>query len=198
MSGTIPPIILEHLQKIEPDASFSGRLPRIQSSSGRAYYAKLGSEVDREQWEGEAESLKAMHKAAPGVAPQLLAFGVIDTKGDEITESDRRCQPFFLSEYVDFGSLTNDAAALLGKRLASEMHVHESTQGYGFAVPTYCGATRFQNGWYETWEECFDAMIGEMLGYIKKRGQFAQLRAKGEELRKRCVIRHVVLAAQND
>lgn len=181
----IPPVILKYLTEIEPGAEFSGRLPRILSSSGKAYYAKLGSSAEREQWEGEAESLKAMHGAAPGIAPRLFAFGAVDKAGNENEFSDFASRPFFLSEYRDFASLTSNSGALLGERLASEMHAFESPHGFGFGVPTYCGATRFENGWFETWAECFDAMIGQMLGYLNDRGRFAQLRAKGDQVRKR-------------
>ena len=65
------------------------------------------------------------------------------------------------------------------------MHAYTSPHGFGFAVPTYCGATRFANGWYATWEECFDAKTGEMADYLKAKGRFASLCNKVEELRKR-------------
>lgn len=189
-SNNIPRVILKHLQDIEPSGTFNGSLPRIQSSSGRVYYAKFGLSKDREQWEGEAESLKSMHQAAPGIAPKPFAFGVVDEEGNEVDASDHSGRPFFLSEYSDFSSLTNDAAIRLGKRMATEMHKYESTQGFGFGVPTYCGATRFQNGWYKTWAECFDSMIGQMLGHLEQQGRFARLRSKGKELRERYVFLH--------
>jgi protein-ribulosamine 3-kinase len=184
----IPAIFLKHLQEIEPDADFFGSLPLIRSSNGRAYYAKLGLAREREQWEGEAESLKAMHEAAPGIAPRLLAFGVLDSTGNELNPNSANYasgQPFFLSQYLYFASLSAESASTLGSRLATEMHQHKSPHGkFGFHVPTYCGATRFENGWFQTWEECFDAMIGQMLHYLKEQGRFSQLREKGEELRK--------------
>lgn len=171
----IPTIILHHLEKLEPTATFSGYLPRVESSSGRVYFAKTGSVTETEQYIGEAESLKAMGRAAPGLVPQVFAFGV--------SESDSR--PYMLSEYLDLGSLNNKSGAELGKRLATELHQYKSDQGFGFQVPTYCGVTRMRNGWYATWEECFDVMIGDLVDTLKARGKFPELCKKGDRIRKR-------------
>jgi protein-ribulosamine 3-kinase len=179
MTSKIHPIFLHYLKEIEPDSEFSGSLPRIESSSGKAYYAKLGSESEAEQWAGEAEALRAMHTAAPGLAPHLLAFGTIDKSGNEVESGGR---PFFVSEFLNLGQLDDKAAAKLGKRLASEMHSFKSSHGFGFAVPTYCGATRLSNGWHGSWEECFNSMVGELLGYLQDRGRFTSLCKKGRQL----------------
>lgn len=180
----IPAIVLHHLETLEPNAKFSGRLPRIESSSGQSYFAKVGSTRETEQYIGEAESLKAMDAAAPGLVPRVFASGV--------SESDSR--PFMLSEYLTMGSLDNDSGAELGKRLATELHRYKSENGFGFAVPTYCGATRMRNGWYSRWEECFDVMIGDLLDTLKSRGKFPELCKKGDKIRERYVVNQILRA----
>ncbi|EIN13985.1 fructosamine kinase PKL/CAK/FruK [Punctularia strigosozonata HHB-11173 SS5] len=183
------PVLLKHLKTAEPGETFEGSFPRIRSSSGRSYYAKLGSPRDAEQWRGEAESLRAMDKAAPGLAPRLLAFGLLDGDVESSDGNMRSGRPFFLSEYKDMSSLTEVSGKALGRRLATEMHAYKSSEGFGFGVPTYCGATRLSNGWHETWEACYDAMIGELLGYLREQGGFKKLVETGDRVRKAAIPR---------
>ncbi|KIO08629.1 hypothetical protein M404DRAFT_997557 [Pisolithus tinctorius Marx 270] len=175
-------IFLPYLQSIEPDAQFTFDLPLVKSSTGKRYYAKVGSPGEKDQYVGEAESLRAIYEAAPGLAPRLLASG---TTGDDTPS--RPGNPFFLSEYMDIGSLTVQTAELLGERLAKELHAFKSPKGFGFAVPTYCGATRQDNGWFGTWEECFSAMIKNLLQKLPSERRYAELLHKGEEVRTRVI-----------
>jgi protein-ribulosamine 3-kinase len=172
MAG-LPQIIADHLQKLEPNAQFTGTLGSIKSSNGNLYFAKVGSPRDSDQYTGEAQSLQAIYSAAPGLCPRLLASGSSDGK------------PYFLSEYKDLASLSDKSAEILGKRLATELHAYKSTQGFGFAVPTYCGATRQDNGWFNTWEECYSEMIGSLLDKLNRKGSFGDLCSKGEEVRQK-------------
>jgi len=172
-------IFLPHLRAIEPHAQFTFKLPIIESSLGRKYYAKVGSFSEREQFVGEAESLRAIHNAAPGLAPQV--FAAIDS--DPSTAASE--QPYFLSEYRNITSLASntEAGEELGRRLAMELHAYKSTKGFGFHVSTFCGATKQQNGWYQSWEECYSTMIGSLLEKLHDRGRFSDLCAKGEQVR---------------
>lgn len=179
--SNIPQILLRHLQGIEPNAKFTGNLPVITSSSGIRYYAKVGSPLEQEQYIGEAESLKAMTIAAPGLSPKVLASGVMEDSLDETLAG----QPYFLSEYKELGRLTGAGADVLAKRLATELHAFKSDAGFGFAVPTFCGATRQDNGWYETWAEFYSELISGLLLKLKRKGSFSKLVAKGEEMRSR-------------
>jgi protein-ribulosamine 3-kinase len=186
--SVIPPHILKQLELIEPDARFSGEPPRVLSSSGKTYYVKAGSPREREQYVGEAESLRAMALAAPGLAPSLLAFGFVDQNGEEADGGEG--SPFFISEYKNLTSLTERSGAILGRRLATEMHNYNSPSRdglacYGFDVPTFCGATRLRNGWYETWERCFDVLIGDLLSTLETRRGYSDLCGKGQEVRRR-------------
>jgi fructosamine-3-kinase len=170
-------ILLQQLELLEPGAGFAPIHNGFQSSSGVRYFAKLGTKDEKEQYIGEVESLKAIDIAAPGLSPKVFAFG-IDTTFD---------QPYCITENKDLTSLAEDSAYVLGKRLATEMHMYKSTNGFGFAVPTYCGATRLKNGWYERWEECFDHLIGGLLAKLRERG-YADLVRNAEEVRKRLAL----------
>ncbi|KAJ7897042.1 fructosamine kinase PKL/CAK/FruK [Mycena olivaceomarginata] len=143
---SIHPILLKQLQKLESDAEFT------------QYFAKIGLEHEEEQYIGEAESLKHIAAAAPGLAPSVAASGLDGKK------------PFLITEYKDLTSLNDAAARRLGKRLATELHAYKGLEGFGFGVPTYCGATRLQNGWFDRWDDCFSAMIGDLLTQLKKKG----------------------------
>lgn len=83
------------------------------------------------------------------------------------------------------GSLSGKSAELLGKRIATELHAFKSSKSYGFDIPTYCGATRQENGWFETWEECYSTMIKNLLLKLERRRGSTELIAKGEEVRSR-------------
>lgn len=171
------------LEREQPGVTLTQEGSSIRSSTGQRYFAKIGSTSDRDQYIGEAESLKAMYLAAPGLVPKLIDCGTIDSESKE-RDSDVG-SPYFLSEYKDIGSLNSSAARVLGKRLATELHVYKSTEGFGFHVPTYCGATRQDNGWFETWPECFDALIGGLVDKLRARGGQASLCSKAEEVRQR-------------
>ncbi|VDB85280.1 unnamed protein product [Peniophora sp. CBMAI 1063] len=183
-SKALPALILRQLQQSEPDAKFTATLPRVQSSSGKRYFVKIGSPREMEQYVGEEKSLRAMHAAAPGLVPQMIASGVIGADGEA---TDGSGKPYFVSEYKDIGSLSDKGGVRLGERLA-EMHRCKSENGkFGFDVPTFCGATRMRNGWYDTWEECFDVKIGDLLGSLKEEGRSAGVVKKGEEIRRRVI-----------
>ncbi|EJF66845.1 fructosamine kinase PKL/CAK/FruK [Dichomitus squalens LYAD-421 SS1] len=149
------------------------------------YFAKIGRPDDKDRFVGEAESLKAMYAAAPGLVPRLLSCGVIDNENKERDVDVGR--PYFLSEYKDIGPLSSSAAKILGKRVATELHAYESKDRYGFHVPTYCGATRQDNGWFNTWPECFDALIGGLVEKLKAQGGYESLCEQVEKVRERVI-----------
>ncbi|KAF9245772.1 Fructosamine/Ketosamine-3-kinase [Melanogaster broomeanus] len=180
--SSLATIFLPHLQNIEPNAQFTFSFPIVTSSAGKKYYAKVGNASETEQYAGEAKSLQAITNAAPGLAPQVFASGVVE--GNSNVAAGR---PYFLSEYKELGSLSVKSGEVLGQRLAKELHAFKSSDGYGFAVPTYCGATRQENGWFQTWEECYSTMIGNLLFKLKGRGTYTELVAKGEEVRARVI-----------
>jgi len=89
-----------------------------------------------------------------------------------------------ISEYIELEHGIQDGAKELAKRLATELHESESSQGFGFGLPSYCGATRLAHGWFPSWAECYSSMIGELLAQLRnKGGRFTTLCALGEEMR---------------
>ncbi|KAF9454089.1 fructosamine kinase [Macrolepiota fuliginosa MF-IS2] len=168
---SLPEFLLEKLKSTNPDAVFTGNMPKIYSSTGENYFVKAGSPSENEQYMGEAQSLEAMGHAAPGLVPKVFSYGA-DTNGS----------PYFISEYKNMTGLTEEAAEILAKRLAVELHQYKSQRGFGFEVPTYCGATRQKNGWHDTWEKCYDALIGNLLEGLSKKG-YEDLVGLGEEVR---------------
>lgn len=184
-SRTADYIILRIIQREEPGVTVSypnsRRSTLARSSNGTDYFVKTGSSSEREQFIGEAESLKAIHTGAPGLAPRLLECCAIDKESAE-NESEVG-NLVFVSEYKNMGALTDASARMLAKRLAGEMHAYKSTVGFGFGVPTFCGATKQDNGWYASWEACYDALIAGLLSKLGSR--YGELRRKGEEVRQR-------------
>ena len=180
----IPGIFIKHLEKLEPNAQFTFSPPRLKSSSGATYYAKIGAASEHAQYTAEVESLKALGIAAPGLVPNVLASGSF-TQGDEESKPGTG-RPYFLSEYKELRSLSFGAATILGRRLAEDAHSYKGTNGFGFHVPTYCGPTRIENGWYSSWDKCYDALIAGLLFHLKS-SRYSTLRAKGEQVRQRHV-----------
>ncbi|TFK30880.1 fructosamine kinase PKL/CAK/FruK [Coprinopsis marcescibilis] len=154
----LPTALKEQLDNIDSSGQYSGTLPKIHSTSGRTYFVKEGSPSESEQIAGEAESLKAIQIAAPEIAPYLYAFGHYDNG-----------RSYFISEYKDLGPLTTAASEELARRLATELHQLKSLHGFGFEVPTYCGPTRFENGWFATWEKCYGNMYQHLITEIRKK-----------------------------
>lgn len=113
-----------------------------------------------------------MWRNAPGLVPNVLAHGIAESGS-----------PYFISEYKDLSRLSGQAAIVLGKRLATELHTSQGSKGFGFEVPTFCGATKQKNGWFDTWEGCFDQMIGDLLTNLETRGSFSNVCSKGARIR---------------
>ncbi|KAH8997336.1 fructosamine kinase PKL/CAK/FruK [Lactarius akahatsu] len=170
--SAIPPHLLKQLERIEPGAHFSGKLPQVFSSSGKSYYAKCGSPREIEQYVGEAESLKAMGSCRSWSSPFF--------NGEETESSEG--SPFFVSEYREITPLTERTGAILGRRLATEMHRYTSSKGYGFDVPTFCGATRLRNGCVSTHS------YGILLSTLTERRKYSELCRKGQDVRTRRVF----------
>ena len=180
----VPKIFLKYLDKLEPNTRFTFSPPRLKSSSGVTYYAKIGTASEHAQYIAEVESLKALDAAAPGLVPKVLASGFFAQDDEESKPGTGR--PYFLSEYKDLRSLSSTSAAILGRRLAEELHSLKGTRGFGFHVPTYCGPTRMENGWYSSWDKCYDALIAGLLSQLTS-PRYSALCTKGEQVRKRCV-----------
>ena len=184
--SALPPHVHKQLARIEPGAQFKGGLPQVLSSSGRSYYAKSGSQKDKGSYVTEVESLKAIGRAAPGLVPTLFAFGFADEDGREADSA--KGSPYFITEYRYMTPLTERSAGILGRRLATEVHNYTSPKGFGSDVPPYYGGvTRLRHGWYRTWEQYVDALVGDLLSMLEARGGYSDLCRKGQAIRARQV-----------
>lgn len=170
--------LIDKLRQLFPNETFSSSGgPRITSSGGSTYFAKAGSSSESEQYRAETRSLELMQAAAPGLCPRVIL-------------ASHEGRPFLISDYLDLTSLSSSAAAskTLARRLASELHASKSENGkYGFECPTFCGATRVDNGWYDTWEAAYSAMIGGLLDKLESEGSYRELCARGREVQKKAI-----------
>ena len=100
------------------------------SSSGRAYYVKLGKPGDEEQYNGEAVGIEHITRAAPDLCPAILRFGTAKFPAIEDDEDAEMIdKPFWVSEYRFMHSLDPGSASVLARRLALELHAHRSQNG---------------------------------------------------------------------
>lgn len=171
--------IIEKLQHLFPGETFTSvRGPRVSSSSGKSYYGKVGSSNETEQYYAETRSLELMSAAAPGLCPRVIA-------------ASHQGRPFLISDYLDLSSLSSSSGApkTLARRLANELHAAKSeNRKFGFECPTFCGATKVDNGWFDTWADAYSAMIGGLLDKLEARGSYKELCVKGREVQRRCVM----------
>jgi len=65
---------------------------------------------------------------------------------------------------------------------APELHAAKSTNEFGFGCATYCGPTRVENGWFDTWEECFSVRVGGVLDILENGGEYEDLCKMGREI----------------
>jgi len=173
--------ILAHLKHTTGDETLAIRGPDcIGSDSGKNYFYKLATEdaAGEEQILGEAESLMLLFSAAPGLAPRLISCQKL------------KIGTVFVSEYIerrDRGFVQTDFE-VLAKRLAMEVHQYQSEKGFGFGIPSYCGATRIVHGWFSTWSDCYSSLIGELLSKLRTKGhRYLDLCDKGREIQERAI-----------
>ncbi|GAA95186.1 uncharacterized protein L969DRAFT_57404 [Mixia osmundae IAM 14324] len=115
---------------------------RLRSKDGST---NLFVKCDRslEQTVGEAESLKAMAKAASGLAPDVYFCEQVDGKA------------VMISDYFDLGRMSSSAR--LAERIAGELHNPANKDAVspngksGFHVTTHCGPTAQDNTWEDDW-----------------------------------------------
>lgn len=163
-------------------ASLSGNI--LTDSRGRRYFAKTGyGAAAAAQMRGEARGLVAMARTAPGLAPEFIV-------SCSTSKSDSKEQCAMLSQYFDLGRGGDQRE--LARRIA-QMHTplsklqskgDQEPLGYGFPVPTHCGATEQDNTWEQSWEDFFrDRRLGDLVRRIDE----PQITKEWEELQKKCV-----------
>ncbi|QRW24872.1 ketosamine-3-kinase [Rhizoctonia solani] len=175
MSSTF---LIEKLKISFPGETFIARGgPRISSSNDQTYYGKSGTPSEVEQYRAEIRSLQLMSAAAPGLCPSVVS-------------ASHEGRPYLISDYLELSSLASSAGAstILARRLASELHGAKSNNGkFGFECPTFCGATKIDNGWYSTWADAYNAMIGGLLDKLEKQESYKKLCRTGREVQQRVI-----------
>lgn len=157
MLRAIPARLVEILQSIEadhPSTSFmmQGYCVR-SSSSGRAYFVKVGEPEEAEQYNGEAVSIHHITHAAPGLCPTVLHFGIAKFPDIEDKDAEIVDRPFWVSEYKFIHPLDTNSSTILATRLALELHAHRSQNGAcdGEASANPCRLSELRNGYLDTW-----------------------------------------------
>ena len=111
------------------------------TTTGKDYVAKgTSNHQNTLQLLGEAEGLRRMDAASPGVCPKLHYAGKL---------GDGSCA-IFLSDFVCLGRSNTPSLNVLAEKLASQLHnpdCHSDEQQFGFPVPTHCGVTQQDNTW---------------------------------------------------
>ncbi|XP_064613414.1 ketosamine-3-kinase-like [Liolophura sinensis] len=131
-----------------------------QTDQGKVFIKENSAKGARQMFDGEFESLKALHSTQTVKVPQPVK--VIDKPGGGA---------LLVAEFMDMGHGLSKFSALLGKQLA-RLHLHNSEVGelqkkqessvhvshqvehidkFGFHVPTCCGYIPQENTWNEDW-----------------------------------------------
>jgi hypothetical protein len=66
--------------------------------------------------------------------------------------------------------------------IKEECSINIFTLGFGFQCATYCGATRTQGAFFDTWAECFADMIKSLLVSLKDDGRYLEIVKLGEDI----------------
>ncbi|KAJ5216924.1 hypothetical protein N7468_009932 [Penicillium chermesinum] len=142
--------------------SIRAQIPTEAGPSERRYFVKTSADgtAAKEMFEGEYASLNAIADAVPGFCPRALAWGAVD-------EDAASPRTFFLAtEFLDLSgamgrSTGNETsattlAARLGKLHSTPAPADESgRRRFGFPVPTFCGDTKQENRFRDSWAEFY-------------------------------------------
>ena len=119
---------------------------RLTTSAGE-FFAKWSADCPRDIFIREAQGLEALRSAASEIAiPRVIAA----------SEPAGQDPAFLVIEYLEpdgRGLLPDDEK--LGRGLAAIHRV--SAESFGFDAPTYCGLTRQDNRWRQSWADFYRA-----------------------------------------
>lgn len=127
---------------------------RVDTSAG-AYFAKWNDRPIPDQFEREAEGLRAMAESGSAlVVPRPL----------------RATPSLLVMEWLEPGPRVADFDERLGRGLA-DLHRATSGRGFGFERDNYCGATPQPNGWMDDWVGFYRARrLGHQARLAEARG----------------------------
>jgi protein-ribulosamine 3-kinase len=153
--------------RIEQEAAVSGgcihQARRLATSAGE-FFAKWSAESPEDIFLREAEGLEALRSAGSQIViPRVIAASA-PVAGDPA---------FLILEYLEpaaRGGQSDDER--LGRGLAL---VHRSRhQRHGFPSATYCGSTRQDNRWCDSWLEFYrDRRIEPLVEALDRQGQLS-------------------------
>lgn len=129
----------------------------LPSGVQTSYFLKvlMMGEMGRTMFDGEFESLKAIHDVSPAFAPRPYAWGRYEDQASEAF--------FLLEEFRDIGQQPADPARLAAG-LADLHHRSRSPTGkFGFHVKT-CHGTIVQ--YVDEWTDSWAALFGKLLGHF--------------------------------
>lgn len=135
-------------------------VPDTNSTEERKYFIKTSSDGKsaEEMFRGEYESLNAIADSVPGFCPRALAWGRLEEGSSK--------KWFLATEFLDLGGRrgagansdsTKTLAYRLGKLHSTPAPI-ESESGkrrFGFPVPTFCGDTRQDNIYRDSWADFY-------------------------------------------
>ncbi|PKY53770.1 Ketosamine-3-kinase [Rhizophagus irregularis] len=114
---------------------------KLSTDTGNVFVKTNSGSNSRLMFEGESESLNAIHEAVPGFAPKPLCFGTLPNEG-----------AFIVTTYIRLSTSNSASIQILFARKLAEMHSSQSPNGkFGFPVMTMCGITEQDNTWEVDW-----------------------------------------------
>ena len=154
---------------------------RHLTTSEGEFFAKWSARCPADIFLSEAEGLEALRSAVSGIAvPRVIAAA--EPAGED--------PAFLIIEYLEpAGRADVPDDEKLGRGLAA---IHRTTgEKFGFDSPAYCGLTRQENRWRDSWVEFFrdqrlqplvDALSSEGGLPAKDRGLYERLMARLSDL----------------
>ena len=158
-------------------------LPRqywFKSPSDEIYSANIGDDCHVEIIRAEARSLYFLRRAARGLVPlsndnpEYFQPG----RNSVVPHQPRRNfvvphQPFMVCDFGHFDPnsshrWTLTSAAALGKRLANEVHAYSGTATvFGTTLPVFYRGIKIIDNGYQSWKECYETLIVNLLSHLK-------------------------------
>ncbi|KAK6514456.1 hypothetical protein TWF281_004656 [Arthrobotrys megalospora] len=131
-------------------SGFAGTL-RVRSGDNQFFVKTGAGESSKVMFEGEYESLKAIHTAVPDLCPRPIGHGELQNGGY-----------FLATEFIELGGggFSRRRSSSGGNTLARQLAKLHSKRAipddkYGFPVTTCCGSTPQDNTYEDSWVTFF-------------------------------------------
>jgi hypothetical protein len=186
-SRYITDIELSRLEDDRPPSRYIDTLRRfrITSSSRGVYTARIGDDL-KEHFEDinrERFSLHHLREVVPKLVPKM--FSVRFEKGS--STSNQPHQPYIIYKYEKLQSLSPTSAKTLGQQLATKIHECKTQVGFGYYYPVYYRGIKIIDGWFGSWEACYQALITGALSHLES-DEYSGLNRQVEKVKERHVF----------